>query len=99
MGLLDSLFGFFSANVPAKRLAPFRAAGGGAYDILDRVPAPGWARLASWNAFALQTYGDNLIASGPRPGFVRPETADLAQSRLRARLGLAAEGRGGCGEP
>ena len=44
---------------PLERL---QAAGADAYDFVDRLPR-GPARVAAWDAYAFQTYGDKLIAA------------------------------------
>jgi hypothetical protein len=77
-GLLR-LLGVGGSELPASDLDAARRTGIDAYDLVDQL-ARGPARLAAWKAYALQTYGDKLLASADKPGFVREETAVLAQS-------------------
>src|SRR5262249_21392734 len=51
---------------PIRDIDPYRRAGADAYDLIDETPPASWARLAAWNAFLLQVYGDNLVASGSK---------------------------------
>lgn len=76
MGLRDVLAAKARGEIPTKDLVAFGRAGSDAYDLLDQVPASGYARLCAWNAFVLQTYGDKLLAALETPGFASPETVD-----------------------
>jgi hypothetical protein len=49
--------------------------GGDAYDLVDVLPC-GPERAAAWSAYALQTYGDKLLAASD--GFVGGEEAGVA---------------------
>jgi hypothetical protein len=48
-----------------------------AYELVDQFPC-GPARRAAWNAYALQVYGDNLLAASHNPDFVTQDTAEIA---------------------
>jgi len=76
MGLRDVLAAKARGEIPTKDLVAFGRAGSDAYDLLDQVPASGYARLCAWNAYVLQTYGDKLIDALETPGFASPETVD-----------------------
>jgi hypothetical protein len=76
MGLRDTLAAKARGDVSTKDLSAYGRAGSDAYDLLDQLPDPGYARLCAWNAFVLQTYGDKLLAAGESPGYVTRETAD-----------------------
>jgi len=43
------------------------------------VPLPSWARLAAWNAFLAQVYGDNLVASGSNSRYVTADIVEFAR--------------------
>ena len=75
MGLRDSVAAKLRGDVSTKDLIAYGRAGSDAYDLLDQLPALGYARLCAWNAFVLQTYGDKLLEAGESPGFASPETA------------------------
>jgi hypothetical protein len=64
-------------DVPERELA--RLVGGAidAYDLVDHLPR-GEARAAAWAAYALQTYGDKLIAAGRAEGYVTGDTVHVA---------------------
>ena len=85
MRLVSSITAFFRADVPVRDLDRARSAGIDAYDLLDSLPR-GPARLAAWNAYVLQIYGDKLIAASEAAGHVRRDTADVAL-RLYQRVG------------
>jgi hypothetical protein len=77
--LADLIVSFIRADVPMREIDPYRRAGADAYDLIDQVPPASWARVAAWNAFLLQAYGDNLIAEGARGRYCAPELAMFAQ--------------------
>lgn len=64
-------------DVPERDLAPFVGGAIDAYDLVDRLPR-GELRAAAWAAYALQTYGDKLIAAGRAEGFVAGDTVQVA---------------------
>ena len=66
------------ADVPSQELDSIRRANADAYDLVDELPR-GPARLAAWSAYALQTYGDKLIAASQTEYHVRADTAHLAR--------------------
>ena len=68
--------GFVYPDVPVAALDAVRCAAMDAYDLVDRI-ARGPARGAAWNAYALQTYGDELLLVGRRD-FVASDTAEMA---------------------
>lgn len=72
------LLAFFRGDLRARELAPAARAGMEAYDLVDRLPR-GPARLAAWNAYVLQTYADKLISACRPAGYVRADTASVAQ--------------------
>ncbi len=51
------------AEVNLDGLSRMRSAGAEAYQLIDDAPAGSWERLAAWNAFLHQIYGDNLLSS------------------------------------
>jgi hypothetical protein len=61
-------------------LASTRGGAGDVYELVDALP-PGAAREAAWAAYALQTYGDKLVASDE--GYVSGETAAVAAEAFR----------------
>lgn len=80
------LVALIRADVPLRELDPFRRAGIDAYDLVDELPR-GSARLAAWNAYVLQTYGDKLIAASRTAHYVRADTAYVAR-RLFELVGV-----------
>jgi hypothetical protein len=66
-------------DVPLREIDPYRRAGADAYELVDQVPPASWARLAAWNAFLLQVYGDNLVAMGSKGRYCAPDMAMFAQ--------------------
>ncbi len=76
MGLRDTLAAKVRGDISTKDLVAYGRAGSDAYDLLDQLPASGYARLCAWNAFVLQTYGDKLLENGEAPGFISPETGE-----------------------
>lgn len=79
MAIGDRLRARARGDVPVAGLGAYARAGADAYELLDRLPPAGTARLCAWNAFVLQTYGDALAASGRTPGFVDGDAAALAR--------------------
>jgi hypothetical protein len=77
--LADLIVSFIRADVPIHEIDPYRRAGADAYDLIDQVPPASWARLAAWNAFLLQVYGDNLVAEGSKWRYCAADTAMFAQ--------------------
>lgn len=55
--------------------------GSEAYELVDVLPC-GDARAAAWAAFALQTYGDKLVAADP-DGYLPADTARFAAEAFR----------------
>lgn len=47
--------------------------------MIEQVPPGTWARLAAWNAFLLQVYGDNLIAEGSNSRYVTADMVEFAR--------------------
>ena len=60
---LARLISFVRLEVPTDELRRLRSAGAEAYQLIDDAPAGSWERLAAWNAFIHQIYGDNLLSS------------------------------------
>jgi hypothetical protein len=79
MTLLGRLGAMARGDVPTDDLQAFGAGTSDAYSLLDELPADGLARLSAWCAFVLQTHADNLLSSGPSPGYATPETYDQAR--------------------
>jgi hypothetical protein len=79
VGLRERLQAKARGEIASGDLVAYGRAGGDAYDLLDDVPATGIARLAAWNAFVLQTFGDNLLASTPTAGYIAVDTADFVR--------------------
>jgi len=78
--ITDFCASFVRADVRLRDLEPYRRAGGDAYDLLDEVPTPSWARLAAWNAFLLQVYADCLVAAGSNYRYVTVDIAVFARA-------------------
>ena len=76
MGLRDRLQAKARGEISSSDLIAYGRAGSDAYDLIDGLPATGIARVAAWNAFVLQTFGDKLLASTPTPGFAPVDTAE-----------------------
>jgi hypothetical protein len=74
-------------GVPVESLDAERNAAADAYARVEEL-TPGPERAAAWQAFALQTYGDRLLAACERSGVVAFETAPFAARCFR----LAASG-------
>jgi hypothetical protein len=68
--------GFVYPDVPVAALDTLRCAAMDAYELVDQL-AGGAVRSAAWNAYALLTYGDELLLAG-RPDFVASDTAEMA---------------------
>ena len=77
--LADLILSFIRVDVPVREIDPYRRAGADAYDLIDQVPPASWARLAAWNAFLLQVYGDNLVAAGSKRHRCAPDLAMFAR--------------------
>ena len=77
--LADFFISFIRVDVPVREIDPYRRAGADAYDLIDQVPPASWARLAAWNAFLLQVYGDNLVAAGSKRRSCAPDIAMFAR--------------------
>jgi len=60
---LARLISLVRLEVPTDELRRLRSAGAEAYQLIDDAPAGSWERLAAWNAFIHQIYGDNLLSS------------------------------------
>lgn len=63
MRSLARLVSLVRAEVAPGVLERMRNAGAEAYQLIDVAPAGSWERLAAWNAFIHQMYGDNLLAN------------------------------------
>jgi hypothetical protein len=95
--LLDRLRSYFKDGMPASSFAPLRARCVGASDLVDSLPGSP-ARSAAWAAYALETYGDRLLAACARDGYVDLETAPVAR-RAFVLAGISLEvARGGAGD-
>ena len=79
MNLANLIGSFIRADVRLREIDPYRRAGADAYDLIDQVAPASWARLAAWNAFLLQVYGDNLIAAGTKGRHCAPDVAMFAR--------------------
>jgi hypothetical protein len=78
MGLRERLSAAAHGEVSTSALEAYGTSNNDAYDLLERVPSEGPARLAAWCAFVLQTHADNLIASGSGPGYCDRDAFDDA---------------------
>lgn len=74
---LARLASLVRAEVAPGVLERLRSAGVEAYQLIEEAPAGSWERLAAWNAFIHQMYGDNLVAS-EQARAVPVDTARLA---------------------
>jgi hypothetical protein len=80
VSLLDLIVCFIRADVPVREIDPYRRAGADAYELVDEVPPASCARLAAWNAFLLQVYGDNLVAAGSHSRYVMADIVVFARN-------------------
>jgi hypothetical protein len=95
--LLDRLRSYFRDGMPASGFAPLRARCVGASDLVDSLPSTP-ARSAAWAAYALEAYGDALLAACARDGYVDVETAPVAR-RAFVLAGICVDvARGGAGD-
>jgi hypothetical protein len=78
MRILPRLRALARVDVPVDELGSFRRVGIDAYDLVDELPR-GPARRAAWNAYALQTYGDKLLAASATADYVSADTAFVSQ--------------------
>jgi hypothetical protein len=69
-------------GVPVESFDAERNAAADAYARVEEL-APGPERAAAWKVYALQTYGDRLLAACERSGVVAFETAPFAAGCLR----------------
>jgi hypothetical protein len=60
---LARLISLVRLEVPTDEIRRMRSAGAEAYQLIDDAPGGSWERLAAWNAFIHQIYGDNLLSS------------------------------------
>ncbi len=79
MGFLGADAAQVARGVPVADLQTVRRTGMEAYELVEQLDR-GPARLAAWNAYVLQTYGDKLLSAGVNPSFVSFDTAQLAGS-------------------
>lgn len=82
MKLVSRLVGYLRGDVEQADLTALQSAGGEVYSLVDGLPR-GPARLAAWNAYVLQTYGDKLMAASRTSTYVRTDTAALAEESFR----------------
>jgi hypothetical protein len=82
MRILPRLKALARADVPVDALDSVRRVGIDAYDLVDELPR-GPARLAAWNAYALQTYGDKLLAASETANYVPADTAFVSRRAYR----------------
>ena len=76
---LARIVALIRADIPVEELDPFRRAGADAYTLIDEAPPASWQRLAAWNAFMPQIYGDNLISASEATGYVAADTAVIVR--------------------
>ena len=79
MGLRETLEAKARGEQPIKPLLAFGGANAAAYDLLDGVPPRGFARVAAWCAFVLQTYGDKVLTAGNDDGYASAGACMQAQ--------------------
>jgi hypothetical protein len=79
VSLVDLILSFIRADMPVREIDPYRRAGADAYELIDEVPPASCARLAAWNAFLLQVYGDNLVAAGSHSRYVMADIVIFAR--------------------
>jgi hypothetical protein len=80
--LVPRLVAYLRGDVEQEDLVALQSAGGEAYALVEGLPR-GPARLAAWNAYVLQTYGDKLMAASRTSTYVRTDTAALAEESFR----------------
>jgi hypothetical protein len=76
---LARIVSLIRADIPVAELDPFRRAGADAYTMIDEAAPASWERLAAWNAFMPQIYGDNLISASEGTGYVAADTAAIVR--------------------
>ena len=95
--MLDRLRSYFRDGMPVRGIDSLRARCVGASDLVDSLPSSP-ARSAAWAAYALETYGDTLLAACARDGYVDLETSPVARQAF-ALAGICVEvARGGTGD-
>ena len=95
MGLRGRLSAAARGEVSTRALEMYGTANHDAYDLLERLPPEGPARLAAWCAFVLQTHADNLIHSGSAAGFCDREAFEDATTLYRLAAGWLDRARAG----
>jgi hypothetical protein len=80
VNLVTRFLCYLRADVPVAEIDPFRQAGADAYELIDEVQPASYGRLAAWNAFLLQVYGDNLVAAGSHSDYVMGEMVVFARN-------------------
>lgn len=95
--MLRGLRSYLSTAVAVRDIEPLRARCDGATDLVDELP-DGPARSAAWAAYALQSYGDKLLAACGGSGYVSPETAGVAQASYTLAAACLEVAGGGVGE-
>lgn len=95
--MLDRLRSYFKGGMPVRGIVSLRARCVGASDLVDTLPTSP-ARAAAWAAYAQETYGDRLLATCARDGYVDLETARIARASF-VLAGICVEvARGGEGD-
>lgn len=95
--MLDRLRSYFGNGMPVHGLDPLRARCVGALELVDTLPSSP-ARSAAWAAYALETYGDALLAACARDGYVDIETAPVARAAFVLAGTCVELARGGAGD-
>ena len=95
--MLRRLRFYLSAAASVRDIEPLRAGCDGATELVDALE-DGSARSAAWAAYALQTYGDKLLAACARDGYVDPETAGVVRASYRLAAVCVGVARGEPGD-
>ena len=93
--LAHRLAAFVGLELAAVREA---APSAGVYELVDELP-PGPPRAAAWNAYALQVYGDKLLAAVGGSERARVETMRYAEECHGLAAAWAARARGEAARP
>jgi hypothetical protein len=93
MGLRDLIGGFLRADVPLREIEPYQRAGSDAYELFERAPPASWTRLAAWNAFLPQVYGDKLLSASTSGRYVASEACVFARRLFQLANAWVAEVR------
>src|SRR4051812_32842337 len=94
--MLQRLAAWTRGDAPVSSLDADRNRCVDASDLVEQL-SNGPARSAAWAAYALQTYAEKLIETGETEGYVRGDTAQVAQLAYRLAADAVTVARSGTG--